>query len=162
MILANASEIEEEDLEKFLIFELCNECFGVSVKNVGEIIRLQKITRVPKVQSYILGILNLRGKVIPVIDLKNRLNLKEPEDNEAKHACKIVLQFNNEDNHLCYLAIVVDSVLEVIVLPKSHIEENIDLGFNVDRQCIKGIAKAKRGMLSIMDVHHMISSKDRK
>lgn len=108
---------EEEDIQqaKFLTFELGSETYGLDIAHVREIVGMQTITQVPDVPHYVRGVINLRGKVIPIMDVRARFNL--PNRSYDDRTCIIVINVNE-----WWVGLVVDTVSEVLDIPKDHIE----------------------------------------
>ena len=105
---------------KFLTFLLGSESYGIEVLSIREIIRMQQITPVPKMPEHVRGVINLRGKVIPVIDLRIKLDLPKAEATDK--TCVIVLDIKSESNESALLGIVVDAVEEVLNIESDQIE----------------------------------------
>ncbi|OIO59355.1 MAG: chemotaxis protein CheW [Verrucomicrobia bacterium CG_4_10_14_3_um_filter_43_23] len=139
--------LDEERVDKYLIFRLNEEHFGIGVLQIREIIRLQPITRVPHMPNYVRGVINLRGKVVPVIDLRMKFDFKEVA--ETMETCIVVIQIEDESDLPTLMGMIVDEVDEVVNIPHAEVNENIDLGQSVDSEYIMGIAKV-RGELRVL------------
>lgn len=140
--------------QKFLTFCLRSESYGVPVLHVREIIRVQSITVIPQVPDYIRGVFNLRGKVIPVIDLRKKFGMDTQADTD--HTCIIVVQarLTNGDSRL--VGIVVDAVEEVASITRSDIEETPDFGNNLSVAYISGMAKIKGAVTTLLDIDKVV------
>ncbi len=126
-------------------FKLGQEEYAVDVLNVQEIERLLRITRVPRTQDYIEGVINLRGNIVPVMNLHKRFALESHGDDEEKRI--IVFQFD-----YMQVGIIVDEVSEVLRLNVNDIEETTDVYSNLKMEHIKGIAKINDRLLILLDL----------
>ena len=134
---------------KYLTIVLDQEAYGLAVLRVREIIRLQKITPVPQLPSYVKGVINLRGKVIPVIDL--RLKFGMPEVEASAHTCIVVVQVERAGRRVM-LGIIVDHVSEVLNISAEEIERTPDFGETLDTQFMLGMAKVKGQVKILLDL----------
>ncbi len=139
---------------KYLTFSLSNESYGVDVLKVREIIRFLKITPVPQMPAYVKGVINLRGKVLPVIDLRLKFGLDAAEASER--TCIVVVRVL-AGGHDITLGMIVDSVEEVINLNESEIEETPEFGAKVDTAYLMGMAKVKGTIKTLLDIDKVIS-----
>lgn len=152
------SNINEENLEvgegtkktRYLTFSLGKEIFGIEIKYVREIIGIQPITEIPEIPDYVKGIINLRGKIIPVMDVRIRFKKEFREYNDR--TCIIVVDINNIS-----MGLIVDSVAEVIAIPSTDIVEppQTNIGFN--NRYIKNIARAHNGIKLLIDCERLLS-----
>lgn len=134
---------------KFLSFFLGNEEYAIEILKVQEIIGLMPITPVPKMPGYIRGVLNLRGKIVPIMDLRIRFNFSAVEDTEE--TCIIVVQDKNYQ-----MGVVVDKVSEVADIESSQIEEVPSVGVAGKSEFLSGIGKVKESVRMIVDVHEVL------
>jgi len=141
----------EVELEggKFLTFFLGEEEYAIEILKVQEIIGLMKITPVPKMPDYIRGVLNLRGKIVPVMNLRTRFGLEEIEDTDE--TCIIVIQ---HDEYL--MGVLVDKVSEVVDIGTSDIEEVPSLGAGEQSEYLSGIGKVDDSVKMIVEVHKVL------
>jgi len=144
------SEIEEG---KFLTFNLGDEEYGIPINTVIEIIGIQKITELPDLPFYIKGAINLRGKVIPVIDVRLRFQMPAREYDER--TCVIVIQLAEQ-----IVGFIVDSVSEVMDIASSQIDPPPSINQSNKNRYIKGIGKAEDSMKILLDVEKLISGRD--
>ena len=147
------SEIQEKDRAsltgKYLTFALANVRYGLEILKVQEIIGAVNITRVPKCPDYLKGVINLRGKIIPIVDLRLRLGMKEKEYDER--TCFIVV--NAEiDKRPISIGVVVDTVDEVIHFDGSSIEPAPSYGAHVDTSFILGMGKTSDAVIILIDI----------
>jgi purine-binding chemotaxis protein CheW len=148
-------KIKPTTLEKYLTFRLGTESYGLSVLKVREIIRMQNITNVPQMPDYVKGVINLRGRVIPVLDLRLRFELEAAEATEA--TCIIVVQIRMANGDEKLIGLVVDSVEEVLNIAKNEIEEAPDFGNKLSVDYISGMAKYKSGVKTLLDIDRVIN-----
>jgi purine-binding chemotaxis protein CheW len=141
---------------KFLTFSLSNESYGVDVLKVREIIRYLKITPVPQMPAFVKGVINLRGKVLPVIDLRLKFGLEAAEPSER--TCIVVVRLRTEAGQDLLLGMIVDSVEEVINIADSDIEETPEFGTRVDTAYLKGMAKVKGVIKTLLDIDRVVSA----
>jgi purine-binding chemotaxis protein CheW len=142
---------------KYLTFQLANEEFGIRVLKVREIMGLQEITAVPQTPAHIKGVINLRGKVIPVIDLRLKFSLSAAE--YTQRTCIIVTQVQGDTGTLL-MGIVVDGVSEVLNLTAAEIEDTPDFGEDVAGQYLLGMAKVKGKVKILLDIDRVLSAQE--
>jgi purine-binding chemotaxis protein CheW len=142
---------------KYLTFHLVQEEFGVRVLKVREIMGIQEITAVPQTAPHIKGVINLRGKVIPVIDLRLKFGL--PPEEYGQRTCIIVAQVQGESGPI-QMGVVVDGVSEVLNLAASEIEDTPDFGDGAAGQYLLGMAKVKGKVKILLDIDKVLSSHD--
>jgi purine-binding chemotaxis protein CheW len=138
---------------KYLTFELAGEEYGVEILKVKEIIGIMNITSVPQTPEFVKGVINLRGKVIPVIDLRLKFGMSLQEYNER--TCIIVVDINN-----MVTGIVVDSVSEVLNIKAEEIEETPSFGVKLYTEYILGMAKLKGQVKILLDIDKVLTSTD--
>jgi purine-binding chemotaxis protein CheW len=139
---------------KYLTFQLANEEFGIRVLKVREIMGLLDITAVPQTPSHVKGVINLRGKVIPVIDLRLKFGIAAAE--YTRRTCIIVTQVQG-DNGAVMMGIVVDGVSEVVNLTAAEIEDTPDFGEDIAGQYLLGMAKVKGKVKILLDIDRVLS-----
>lgn len=142
---------------KYLTFQLANEEFGIRVLKVREIIGVQEITTVPQTPIHIKGVINLRGKVVPVIDLRLKFGL--PSCEYTQRTCIIVTQVQGESGPIL-MGIVVDGVSEVLNLAGSEIEDTPDFGEDIGSQYLLGMAKVKGKVKILLDIDKVLSGQE--
>lgn len=147
--------VQEEDTQhgKFLTFQLGNEVFGIEIRYVTEIIGIQQITYVPEVPKYVKGIINLRGKVIPVIDM--RLKFKKPPVDYDDRTCIIVVEIKDTQ-----IGFIVDCVSEVLNISDDNIVPPPSYKTGFQNKYIKGIGKAGNAVKLLLDCEKIISEND--
>ena len=142
---------------KYLTFQLANEEFGIRVLKVREIMGLQEITAVPQTPAHVRGVINLRGKVVPVVDLRLKFGISSSE--YTQRTCIIVTQVQGEAG-LILMGIIVDGVSEVLNLTASEIEDTPDFGEEVAGHYLLGMAKVKGKVKILLDIDRVLSSQD--
>jgi purine-binding chemotaxis protein CheW len=142
---------------KYLTFQLANEEFGIRVLKVREIMGLQDITAVPQTPAHIKGVINLRGKVIPVIDL--RLKFSMPPAVYTQRTCIVVTQIQG-DNGPILMGTIVDGVSEVLNLTGAEIEDTPDFGEDVAGRYLLGMAKVKGKVKILLDIDRVLSAQE--
>jgi purine-binding chemotaxis protein CheW len=140
---------------KYLIFNLGVEEFGTEVLKVREIMGLQDITAIPQVPAHVKGVINLRGKVIPVIDLRLKFGM-EPQEYTAR-TCIVVMRTRQADEDLM-IGMIVDGVVEVLNLMASEIEDTPDFGPGVVTPYLTGMAKVKGRVKILLDIDQVLST----
>ena len=139
---------------KYLTFKLGKEEFGIQVMHVREIMGVQDITAVPGTPAHLKGVINLRGKIIPVVDL--RLKFAFPEAAFTQTTCIIVVQVMQEDEP-AMIGLIVDGVSEVLTLADSDIEDAPDFGEGVDTPFVLGIAKVKGAVKILLKIEDVLT-----
>ncbi|HLP77538.1 MAG TPA: chemotaxis protein CheW [Candidatus Paceibacterota bacterium] len=139
---------------KYLTFALQGEFYGIDVLKVREIIRLTQITSVPQMPSYVRGVINLRGKIIPVMDL--RIHFGFPDAASTDQTCIVVVQVKLPDGKQTQMGLVVDAVEEVVNIAAGEIEETPDFGTAISTNCIMGMAKIKGAVKTLLDIDQVI------
>ena len=148
----------DEGAGKYLTFRLGQEEFGVQVLRVREIMGVQEITAVPQTPHYVKGVINLRGKVIPVVDLRLKFGL--PEIEYTQRTCIIVAQIEGRAGGELLIGIIVDGVSEVLTLQASDIENTPDFGSGVAMPYLLGRAKIKGKVKTLLDIDRVLSGQD--
>ena len=144
---------KDDELMQLVTFSIGVEEFGVDILKVQEIIRTMEITKVPRAQDFVVGVINLRGKVIPIIDLRRRFGL----DSKAhdKHTRIIVIEIND-----MIVGFVVDSVSEVLRIPASTVEPPPPVVAGVESEYISGVGKLQDRLLILLDLDKLLSHED--
>jgi purine-binding chemotaxis protein CheW len=142
---------------KYLTFGLGNEEYGIDILKVQEIIRMQNITRVPRMPAYIRGVINLRGKIIPVIELRSRFGMDVVED--TKNTCIIVVKIQGTTQSII-MGIIIDAVKEVVNIEEDHVEQNLDFGASVNPEFLLGMGKVREKVVIMLDIDKVISEEE--
>jgi len=150
------NELDEDTLkDKYLTFYTDNQLFGISIKDVVQIVGMQDITSVPEFPSYAKGVINLRGTIIPIIDVRLRLNKKEINYNER--TCIIVTNINE-----VYIGYIVDSVNEVISIDNENISKPPKLNTDHINTYITGIAELNNSIVLLIDLKKILNENELK
>lgn len=153
--MESAVELGERLKGKYLTFMLGKEEYGIEILKVHQIIQMQEVTRVPKTPVYVRGVINLRGRVIPVIDLRLKFGMQSQEDTEK--TCIIVAQIEME-GHSITMGTIIDEVREVLEITAEDIEETPSFGDSVDTQFIMGMAKLGERVKMLLDMDKVLSA----
>jgi purine-binding chemotaxis protein CheW len=140
---------------KYLTFTLGQEEYGIGILKVREIIGMMEITSVPRTPAHVKGVINLRGKVIPVISLRSKFMISEEEYTDR--TCIIVVEILGA-NGAIPIGIIVDSVSEVLNISGEDIEPTPAMGSSLDTQYILGMAKVKGKVKILLDIDRVLSS----
>ncbi len=138
---------------KYLTFRLANEMYGIEILKVREIIGMMEITPVPQTPGFVKGLINLRGKVIAVIDLRTKFNLEEKA--YTSETCMIIADLVEKQ-----VALVIDSVCEVVDIPVSGVEETPSFGASINTAFIKGIGKMEKQVIILLDIEKVFNSEE--
>jgi len=139
---------------KYLTFELGKETYGVGILKVQEIIKMQEITKVPHTPDYVKGVINLRGKVMSVVDLRRAFGMEEAE--ATRDTCIIVMQVRGGETPVI-LGVIVDKVSEVLEIGNEEIEPTPSFGTQVDTHFILGMAKTKDAVKILLDMDRIVN-----
>ncbi|MBN7576098.1 chemotaxis protein CheW [Clostridium beijerinckii] len=142
---------EDTQKDKYLIFSIGQECYGIDIKYVIEIIGVEPITEVPELPKYIKGVINLRGKIIPVMDV--RIKLKKEEKEYDDRTCIIVVEIENID-----IGLIIDKVIEVANIDESNISPppKVNLERYNSNSYIKGIGKIQNEVRLLIDCNRLL------
>jgi len=148
-----AEKRSQGELLQLVSFKLGNEEFGIDILMVQEINRMLEITKVPKSPDFIDGIINLRGRVIPIVNLRKRFGLEPREKDKATRI--IVVNINNK-----VLGMIVDAVSEVLRLPASTVEPPPPMVSGIESEYIKGVGKLEDKLLILLDMNKILTMKE--
>ncbi len=139
---------------KYLTFTLAEEEYGIGILKIKEIIGMMPITTVPRTPGFVKGVINLRGKVIPVMDLRLRFGMEEIEYTER--TCIVVVEIEGSSGTVM-IGVVVDSVSEVLNIKAEDVEETPTFGSKLDTDYILGMAKMEGGVKILLDIDRVLS-----
>jgi len=142
---------------KYLTFKVAEEEYGIQILKVQEIIPMQSITKVPKMPEFVRGVINLRGKVIPVIQLRSKFGLASAADNEK--TCVIVVQIGNSGAQAT-LGVVIDEVKEVLDIKADSIEDTPSFGGNVNTDLLLGMSKIGTSVKILLDIDRVLTAEE--
>lgn len=140
---------------KYLTFCLENEEYGIGILKVKEIIGMMPITSVPRTPEFVKGVVNLRGKVIPVMDLRLKFSMEAIPYSDR--TCIIVVEIDSQDS-MVLIGIVVDAVSEVLNIREDEIEETPTFGSELDTDYILGMAKMEGGVKILLNIDQVLSA----
>lgn len=140
---------------KYLTFSLKDEEYGIEILKVKEIIGMIGITTIPQTPPYVKGVVNLRGKIIPVIDMRLKFGMAAAPYTER--TCVIVVEISGRDRGNFFMGIVVDSVSEVLNIKEAEIEDAPNFGAQMDTAYILGLAKTGSGVKILLEIDKVLS-----
>ncbi|WP_462268540.1 chemotaxis protein CheW [Desulfobacter sp.] len=143
--------------EKYLTFSLAQEQYGIGILKIKEIIGMMPITTVPKTPVFVRGVINLRGKVIPVIDLRLKFDMEKNDYDER--TCIIVVEIDSGEMTVL-IGILVDSVSEVLNIQERDIEQTLGFDTALDTDYILGMAKMDGGVKILLDIDKVLNIKE--
>lgn len=149
------SIFEEEDTQKdkYLTFSIGKEDYGIAIEHVTEIVGIQAITEVPELPPYIRGIINLRGKIIPVMDVRLRFGKEFKEYNDR--TCTIVIEVGDVS-----IGLIVDTVAEVLTIPERDVVPPPQVGKGCEQRYINGIGKIGNSVKLLLDCEKLLHDED--
>jgi purine-binding chemotaxis protein CheW len=142
---------------KYLTFSMANEEYGIGILKIKEIIGMMTITPVPQTPAFVKGVINLRGKVIPVVDLRLKFGMEEIEYTER--TCIIVVEIAGQTGNV-QIGIVVDAVSEVLNIKGEDIEDTPTFGTKLNIEYILGMAKMEGGVKILLDIDRVLSGEE--
>jgi purine-binding chemotaxis protein CheW len=150
------------DGNKFLTFLLGEEIYGIPIKKAREIIGMMEITHIPKTQGYIKGVINLRGKIIPIVDLRLRFGMDEKKYSER--TCVIVIEVNVHESSAYEsrrsVGIAVDTVSEVVNIQQNEIEPPPEYDAQIEGNFLTGLGKIKDKVILILDIEKILNHEE--
>jgi purine-binding chemotaxis protein CheW len=152
-----AAELGHRLAGKYMTFQLAREEYGLEILKVQEIIQMQSITRVPRTPEFVRGVINLRGKVIPVVDLRMKFGIDRAEDTEK--TCIVVVQIRHADG-VVVMGTIIDEVREVLDIPGESIEDAPSFGASIDTEFILGMGKIGQNVKILLDIDRVLSGED--
>ena len=152
--MAEQLEVVENERKQYIVVKIGNEQYGIDISYVDNIVRMQKITRVPKAQAYFKGIINLRGEIAPVMSIRTKMDL---EDDVFTNASRIIILKIEQQGSL---GIIVDEVKEVVTLGTAEIEKVASQVKDGKESFINGIGKNGEELISLLDIHSILEEKE--
>ena len=146
--------MDDSKAGKYLTFKLADEDYGISLLKVREIIGMMPITSVPRTPEFVKGVINLRGKVIPVTDLRLRFDMLEIDYTDR--TCIIVVEVSGAESTV-QMGIVVDAVTEVLPVQETEIETTPEFGASVDTRYILGMANMEGAVKILLDIDRVLT-----
>lgn len=142
------------DEKQYIVVKLGKEQFGIDIRFVDNIVRMQRITRVPKVQQFFKGVINLRGEIVPVMSLRSKFELEEAEYTNATRI--IILKLEGKE----VIGIVVDEVKEVLTLDDQQIDKVTYTANEEKYKYLSGIGKYNDSLISILNIANIVADKE--
>lgn len=136
---------------QYIVIQLGNEKYGIDIQYVDNIVRMQRITRVPKVAEYFKGVINLRGEVVPVMNIRIKMGLEEAKENKDTRI--IILKLDGMEK----IGVIVDEVREVVELSDSEVEKVAYDSREEKQQFVSAVGKVGDDLISLLDLHTVIS-----
>jgi purine-binding chemotaxis protein CheW len=152
-VVADRAKADEE--QQYLTFLLRGEMFALGILNIKEIIEYGSLTEVPMMPNFIRGVINLRGSVVPVVDLSGRFGRKRTE--VSRRTCIVIIEVQNNDESKQDIGVMVDSVSEVLEIPRSEIEPPPAFGAKIRVDFIRGMGKVAGKFVIILDANKVLS-----
>ena len=151
--------VETKNFEgKYLTFNLMEEYYGISVDRIMQIIAIPDITKIPQTPPFVKGVINLRGRIIPVTDLRIRFLLPEQEYDERTS----IIIINLDEHEDVFIGVIVDKVIEVIDIHENELETAPVFGVKLDTQFILAMAKVKNKVMTLLDISKILTNKELK
>lgn len=155
--VAEISDFQRHLAGKYLTFYLADEEYAVEILKVQEIIQMQNVTKVPRVPPFVRGIINLRGKVIPILELRIKFGMDSVEDTDK--TAIVVIKISNGESDVT-TGIIIDDVKEVKDLEAGNIEAAPSFGTDIDTDFIMGICKAETNVSILLDIDKILTDKE--
>jgi purine-binding chemotaxis protein CheW len=153
--ILSTDTLSSGDERQLVVFQLGAELYGVEIARVHEIIRLQSVTRVPRAPVFVEGVINLRGKVIPVVDLRRRFGLPTTEHTRASRI--VVVEIGDQ-----VVGIIVDGVSEVLRVNTATVEPPSPVVAGIDSEYLHGIAKLSDRLVILLDLDRILAREERR
>lgn len=147
-------ETTQDETKQYIVVQIGSEKYGIDIRYVDNIVRMQKITRVPKAQVYFKGIINLRGEIVPVMSIRTKMGLDEDVITNASRI--IILKLEEKGS----LGVIVDQVCEVVTLSADQIETNNINSSHVKDSFINGIGKNGDQLISLFEINSIVEEKE--
>ena len=142
-------DIMENDSKQYIVVKIGNEQYGIDISYIDTIVRMQKITRVPKAQRHFKGVINLRGEIVPVMSIRLKMKLA---DDEFTNASRIIILKLEEKG---MLGVIVDEVKEVVTLSSNEVEKSSGKG-----SFINGVGKHGEELIQLFDINAIVEEKE--
>ena len=153
-VSSGALEVSGDDVNQYLTFVLGGEVYGVSILVIKEILEYHEPTLVPMMPDFIRGVINLRGSVVPVVDLSLRLGRESTE--VAKRTCVVIIEIQHEEERM-EIGVVVDAVNEVLDIAPENIEAAPNFGAKIRTDFINGMGKVDDKFVVLLNIDHVLS-----
>lgn len=145
--------VQSKEIKQYIVVKINKELYGIDIQMVQNIIRMDRITRVPQSPEFIKGVINLRGDIIPVMSMRTKFNL---EADEYTNNTRIIIAKTNDHT----MGIIVDSVKEVIQLKPEAVEDIDGLSSDISTIFIQGVGKTEDDIITLLNVEGLITTND--
>jgi len=149
--------MNDGQIEQFLTFELAGESYGVEILKVQEIRGWEPVREIPNTPEYIKGALNLRGAIVPIVDLRDRFGMKKTEYSAVTVVVVLCIKGSQGDN---VMGIVADAVSDVLDINPAEIKESPKLGSKIDTRYMRGMYVGNKQMVMLLDVDKLLDSEE--
>jgi purine-binding chemotaxis protein CheW len=148
----------DNPMEQFLTFDLAGESYGIEILKVQEIRGWESIRKLPNTPNYVKGALNLRGSIVPIIDLRERFGMDTVE--YSPMTVVIVMSIQTDNNGACTMGIVADAVSDVLDIKLNEIKDSPNLGSKINTRYIRGMYVGKKNMILLLDVDKLLNPEE--
>ncbi len=154
-------EIEVSDIQEYLTFKMADEIYAINVGSIKEVLGVPRITRVPRMPDYMSGVINLRGSVIPVIDLRLKFGMGATPVTEDTGiiVTEVSRVFEDEEDEIIVIGIFSDSVQKVVTIASTEIEPPPRIGMAIDTDFIAGMGRVDDSFVIVLDINKALSGK---
>lgn len=154
MMADNVIETKEIETKQYIVVQIGSERYGIDIGYIDNIVRMQKITRVPKAQTYFKGIINLRGEIVPVMSIRRKMGL---EDDVFTNSTRIIILKLEEKGAI---GVIVDEVCEVVTLSVEEIDKSTIKSNTVKDNFINGIGKNGEQLISLFEISAIVDERE--
>jgi purine-binding chemotaxis protein CheW len=148
----------DNPMEQFLTFDLAGESYGIEILKVQEIRGWESIRKLPNTPNFVKGALNLRGSIVPIIDLRERFGMDTVE--YSAMTVVIVMSIQTDNNGVCTMGIVADAVSDVLDIKLNEIKDSPNLGSKINTRYIRGMYVGKKNMILLLDVDKLLNPEE--
>jgi purine-binding chemotaxis protein CheW len=145
-------------VEQFLTFELAGEAYGIDILKVQEIRGWEPVRKLPNLPEFVKGALNLRGTIVPIIDLRERFHM--PKADYTPTTVVIVLCINPPSSPSCVMGVIADGVSDVLDIQLADIKDSPNLGSKINTRYMRGMYVGKNGMVMLLDVDKLLDPEE--
>lgn len=142
--------------EKYLGFQVGEEFYGIRIDKISQVVRYEKINAIHETSSFIKGVINLRGKIIPIIDMRLKFGMKEKDYSDR--TIFIIVEIENIEHHQVLVGMVVDKISDVIELNEEMIEKAPEMGLKKRQSYLNGIAQVGNRMMMILNIDKVLNT----
>lgn len=152
----------KETINQFLTFAMGKELYAIRVCHVREVLTVPKVTRIPRMPEYMKGVVNIRGSVVPILDLKQKFGMGDTQMTSDTAIIVVEIQFggDGDDGEILHLGIFADSVKKVVAIQASEIEAPPKIGSRIDTSFIEGMGHADDDFIVILNIAEILTAED--